>query len=413
MTVSAVAAARVSTRASEVSSSPARAGESRATNVDDVERPSTRLALAHAASAPAPLNTPVLVTPPGVSRSPLRSSVGTSSPNRADDVRAVQRRLVALGHDVTADGRYGPGTRDALMAVSTQFLRAEGGNASPSARVVPGSPFAQFLFGAASESTLAPAPLEGVVGPGAANERQDVLRVQRRLAELGFRVQADGNYGVGTERAVRLFASIILGVEQHADAPPRLQASGIVARHLFDAGAPRWVEIPLDGTGWVRSDREGYHWATDSMLQGIQRIGERYNQYLSQNRGAVPFALNDASRVDGTVALIAGRSEHGTHRNGLDIDLRLTRRPNNSGARYGGVTVSSAEYDRETMYAILDAFGSDPMVERILLNDAQILARARAEGKSWASKIGFASGHGNHAHIDFVPPLARDALSGS
>ena len=53
---------------------------------------------------------------------------------------------------------------------------------------------------------------------------------------------------------------------------------------------------------------------------------------------------------------------------------------------------------------MLDAFGQNPLVERMIFRDEALIARAEREGKAWASKMLFDKKHYNHVHVDIVAP---------
>jgi hypothetical protein len=242
-------------------------------------------------------------------------------------------------------------------------------------------------------------PLTASVGARGRNQTNDVRLVQRRLAELGFPIRVDGVAGPETARTISRFIAIARG-EAHSQ--ETLHANSLSATLLFSENAPRWQALGLSGEGWVRTDREGYHWAAGHTASTIDSIGKRYAAYMQQNPLAYAIAINDVSRADGNVlAGPSGSSEHDSHRNGLDVDIRLPRK-RSAGGQYG-TSVYWASYDREMTYAMMTAIGEDPMVERILFADRVLLKRAADEGRDWAHKVSYDPGHRDHLHFDVKP----------
>lgn len=417
-----------------VSSSPALplAGvPSRVVDTVAAKRPKP-IMLASASSSALSLAAPAVSTgevpqaPAGV---PIRSTVGKGAMNRPADVRAVQERLRELGAEVVVSGRFDDATSRALKAVLADFMRNQGATQTTD-RLVPTSPITSYFFGVANErlsQARARVPLTAAVGSGQANHAADVRAVQERLREIGFDVAADGEFGSQTSRFIRLFASMVFGVEQLAHAPDvvagccacggcdggivtdALQPGSVTAERLFAPDAPRWTTIPDSGVGFVLTDKEGYSYVTERALRVLERAGERYAQYLATDVNAVPFAINDASLHDGSVRTTSsGRPEHQSHRNGLDIDIRLPRKAVYGEQRYG-VRVGDPAYDSEATYEIIRAFGRDDQVERILTGDRALITRAQAAEEPWAYKLQYDAAHKDHLHVDVLPPTDEDA----
>jgi len=234
------------------------------------------------------------------------------------------------------------------------------------------------------------------VGAGASNRTNDVKAVQQRLSDLGFEVTVDGRIGPQTKGAIQLFASIVQDKVKHHQASSKLTPNGSLTKRLFSDDAPRWVATPSSGVGFKNIDIDGYSRGTARTMAAIAEAGRQFQTYRNDH-AAQPIQINDISRKDGTVKTTrSGKPEHVSHRNGLDIDVRL---PRTNGAA-GGTKVSYSSYDRDAAYAIIDAFCSQPNVTRVLLNDPEIKARAVREGKSWADKFVVERHHNDHFHFD-------------
>lgn len=89
-------------------------------------------------------------------------------------------------------------------------------------------------------------------GPAAVNEREDVMKVQARLAQLGFDwIRIDGDAGPVTRTAIRLFQAMTRGDEVvgpgHQDG--RVDTNGETLKWLNAEKAPRWGLMPTGATG--------------------------------------------------------------------------------------------------------------------------------------------------------------------
>ncbi len=130
-----------------------------------------------------------------------------------DDVLNLQNRLVELGYlNVTPDGTFGPKTEEAIKSAQAAFGMEQNGIAD--------NAFQQKLFEGA-----APNAGEGVgfvtLGDGSAGEA--VVRLQKRLAELGYYSgKADGGYGPKMVAAVKK-AQADFGMEQTGTATSEFQ----------------------------------------------------------------------------------------------------------------------------------------------------------------------------------------------
>ncbi len=125
-------------------------------------------------------------------------------------VTALQRKLTAAGHALTADGELGPATRAALLA----FQRAHG----LAADGVVGPATAAALDGGKAPAPKDPDQQQAapqnpewarVLAGGLLVRRGDrgahVELLQRLLGERGFATGVDGDFGPATQRQVRAF----------------------------------------------------------------------------------------------------------------------------------------------------------------------------------------------------------------
>ncbi len=138
----------------------------------------------------APNNTP---TPPA-----LLLRVGSAG----DEVKRLQTRLKELGYYTgELDGQYGQATADAVKRFQEQHNLISDGIAGGDTRGI--------LYGANAEAFVpTPTPTATPSQLKKGDDGDAVKSLQARLKELGFYAgSVDGDYGGGTEEAVRLFQS--------------------------------------------------------------------------------------------------------------------------------------------------------------------------------------------------------------
>ena len=129
---------------------------------------------------------------------PMLLKLGVSS----EEVRKLQQRLKELRYyDGEVDGQFGPGTQEAVILFQTKHgLTADG--------VAGKATLSQLYADTARTYVPTPAPTQT---PGLLKKGDDggsVSLMQERLKELGYyNGSVDGDFGPGTEQAVRLFQS--------------------------------------------------------------------------------------------------------------------------------------------------------------------------------------------------------------
>lgn len=135
-----------------------------------------------------------------------------------DEVTRLQARLLELGfYTGEVDGKFGQGTNEAVKLFQTQHnLTADG---------VAGNDTLTALYAVSAQTfvpTPQPSPTPSMLQKG---DRNDSVRaLQERLQELGFyNSSVDGDYGSGTQEAVRLFQS------QHGLSPDGIATSETMA----------------------------------------------------------------------------------------------------------------------------------------------------------------------------------------
>jgi len=241
--------------------------------------------------------------------------------------------------------------------------------------------------------------LNGPVGAGQANRRDDVLAVQQRLKDLGMDVTVDGRYGPGTQNALKLYEAMAGGYEEVSEANGVLRPGDALCRALDSPDAPRWERMPAADVGFVNNDSDGFGYGSSRTADVIRDVGQRYHDaYRGANDAAALIDINDVSTRKG-----GKNRDHESHQAGLDIDVRLPKTDGTSGTQSNW-----RGYDREATYQMLKAFAQDERVERILFTDPTLARRLKQEalaGATWAEKIQDGGTlHRNHFHVDVKAP---------
>ncbi len=235
------------------------------------------------------------------------------------------------------------------------------------------------------------------VGVSGKNISSDVTAVQQRLKDLGFDVKVDGKFGSGTARVIRMFESMLNGKENIAENSGRILPGSDVAKALASKDAPRWVQMPKSGVGFLNEDTDGFGWGSSVTKAVITDAGARYQaDWLATHPGSPPIGINDVSKKGGGIT-----RDHETHEAGLDIDIRLPRKDGLTGAR-----VSWKTYDRDATEAVVRAFASDPRVERVIIGDWTLMKRIQESDAGWKSKVVVWSDHKDHVHVDVAGALS-------
>lgn len=234
------------------------------------------------------------------------------------------------------------------------------------------------------------------VGRNGVNNPADVIKVKTRLIELGFDwLTPNESVGQLTITTIRLFQAIKNGsdtVEPGTDGLVDVGQS--THRWLEAANAPRWQMMPAGSTaeGFINDEiantGDTHDFGTNWLADTLRAAGASYrDEYLNDHPGAALLRINDTSLPRG-----GNTPNHAGHETGLVCDIRL---PKTDGG-VGGITVSSSNYDRDAMRAILKALKNQALADVILLNDATL----RSEGL-----CRFAAGHDNHVHFEIKPPV--------
>ena len=279
--------------------------------------------------------------------------------NRGTDVRAIQYLLTARGYPVTVDGIFGDTTTAAVLAWKTaRGLTANG--------IVDDATWARLIVSLRV----------GDAGPA-------VQAVQRELrAKRHLDVAVDGIYGTSTRAAVRVF-------QRHEGLTVTGTVTGRTWRRLI-----AHFELPTFNKTSLCDYSVGNgpaNWGTSAAINQLEAAAR-----VVAAAGYGRVAVGDIGLQHG--GAIAG---HDTHRQGLDVDVRLMRKAENQ-CRFGTNYHSSA-YDRVATRALVNAIRATAPghVKLIYFNDPVLIK----EGLTRRFV-----GHDDHLHIRYCEatyPLKR------
>ena len=232
------------------------------------------------------------------------------------------------------------------------------------------------------------------VGVNGTNNPADVIAVKTRLTELGFSFVTDGSQmDAVTIKAIKVFQAAKNGSNSIGTSDGRVDVNGDTLKWLQAVNAPRWTKLPAGSAaeGYVNdniADLQDMHdFGTSWMAETLKATGASYKaDHLSAHPNAALLHINDTSLPQG-----GDTTAHVGHEAGMASDIRLPR----ENGSVGGITVSSGEYDRAAMRAMLKAFLKQELARRVFLNDQTLINEGLCH---------HAGGHDNHAHFDIKPP---------
>ena len=142
----------------------------------------------------------MLMVTPDPNNTPTPTAMLLKVGVKGDEVTRLQQRLQELGYyNGEVDGQYGPGTAEAVRAFQTQHGLDSDGIAGEATRARVYAQDAQTCV-----PTPSPTVTPSLLKKGDANDA--VRAMQERLSELGYyEGEIDGDFGGGTEEAVRLY----------------------------------------------------------------------------------------------------------------------------------------------------------------------------------------------------------------
>jgi peptidoglycan hydrolase-like protein with peptidoglycan-binding domain len=145
--------------------------------------------------------------PLGTASSPVATQTGGRPilrlGSRGQTVKDVQTIVAAAtGRQLVIDGDFGPATEDAVKAFQTaRGLEADGVVGPATYKAF--DEILAYVAGLSSAPAVNAPPFPGVVRRGSKGDA--VRKVQQRLADRGWPIRVDGDFGPGTDTIVRKF----------------------------------------------------------------------------------------------------------------------------------------------------------------------------------------------------------------
>lgn len=223
--------------------------------------------------------------------------------------------------------------------------------------------------------------LTGSVGQGARNAHDDVQIVQVQLnknahlvAEIG-RLEEDGIMGAHTQRAIIAFQSKIVKLSApDGRIDPHGRTWRVLLGDLPHATPTVFNQLTAeDGSFYLYSNRDR-GWGTASTLQSIRTLA------TAMHATGIVIGVGDISFSQG-----GKMPPHGSHRRGVDVDIRPQRK---DGSRIP-ISITDPAYSHDNTLKVVQALQRDSNLELILFNDNKIKG------------VRFYEGHHNHLHVRF------------
>ncbi|HRI63533.1 MAG TPA: penicillin-insensitive murein endopeptidase [Polyangium sp.] len=223
--------------------------------------------------------------------------------------------------------------------------------------------------------------LSGSVGQGGRNAHDDVVLVQKLLNKNAHLVAPTaelaetGVVDEPTQAAILTFQRTIVRLS----APDgRIDPHGRTWRMLLgdqsQSTNAAFVQLTGENGNFYLYSPKDRVWGTPSAIQSVRTVA---NDLQPQG---FEIGVGDISFQQG------GRmSPHGSHRRGVDVDIRPLRK---DGQRLP-VTITDPNYSRDRTKILVQTLLAQPNVSLILFNDTNIQG------------VRFYEGHHNHLHVRF------------
>ncbi len=168
-------------------------------------------------------------------------------------------------------------------------------------------------------------------------------------------------------------------------------------------GSPNngWLEKPYNivdqGTGYYRYNTEADtdDWGTLELIYMIEAAGREWH---SHNMNAAKFGINDLSYGDLSTMTFGGpwpNSDHWSHQNGLDVDVRYVRKDGNPIGL--NIEDNPQDYDTAATSTLFNRFIRNGRVDIIIADTANL------GNISWSGII-HDDDHDDHFHLRIIDP---------
>ena len=219
------------------------------------------------------------------------------------------------------------------------------------------------------------------VGKGGKNNTADVMAIQTLLNKwitppISINGTCSGQPDDPTVKAIISFQS-----KYTSNPDGRVDAGGGTLKRL---NREPFLLLPqMSGFGYYsygKGDWTKRQWGTKATLEALLDIAKQFKLSYPMS----PIAIGDISLEFGGYM-----SPHGTHQDGIHIDLRPCRKDD----LMLPVTYTAAEYDQAKTKVLIDLFLSHKNVKNILFNDPEIYKLPR---------VSYYDGHHDHFHVTML-----------
>lgn len=221
----------------------------------------------------------------------------------------------------------------------------------------------------------------GSVGAGGKNNTTDVMAIQTLLNKwITPPIPVTGTCtGLPDDATVKAIISFQSKFTSSPDG--RVDAGGGTLKRL---NREPFVLLPqMSGLGYYSYGKGEWNkrqWGTKATIETLLDIAKQYKW----NNPTSQMAIGDISFEFG------GKMEpHGTHRDGIHVDLRPCRKDD----LMLPVTYTAAEYDQTKTKLLIETFLSHKNVKSVLFNDPEIYKLAR---------VSYWEGHHDHFHVTML-----------
>lgn len=223
------------------------------------------------------------------------------------------------------------------------------------------------------------AEITGSVGKKGQNLQADVLAVQKLLnqklnATSGVvPLKEDGVFGDRTLKAIEYFQKKVVGL---AIPDGRIDVGGKTWKKLSESTSKTALKaLASSSPNYYRYSSTDRQFGTEKALSSLYTLAKRMKDSVG-----VTIGIGDISFADGKLM-----PPHGSHRKGVDVDIRPLRKDKKSLP----VSIKDKSYDAAATKKLVEFARRDPNLVSILFNDTTITGV-----KSW-------TGHDNHLHLRF------------
>jgi len=223
--------------------------------------------------------------------------------------------------------------------------------------------------------------LTGSVGQGGRNAHDDVLLVQKQLNKNAHITSSIGSVpetGILDETTQRAIIAFQRNVVRLSSPDGRVDPHGRSWRMLLgdqpQSTNVAFVQLSGENGNFYLYEPQDRVWGTPLTIESLKNVAVQLRPH------GFEIGVGDISFQQG------GRmAPHGSHRRGLDVDIRPVRED----GRRVPCTITDPNYSRAKTKLLVEALHALPNLKLILFNDSRIAG------------VRYYEGHHNHLHVRF------------